>query len=150
MTCAQKHTYQFFQHSSWCNVHPKVIKQTPFKIRVWVLFKKCLPSNNPMKNKRNQTPLPTNKFSSTWYPKHQSFNGCFLVGWFSPNLYIEQWLEITKHLFKTGCLGFHIYIYMHIHTWNSFKKMPFHSFVLCLWMSRRIFQSKQRGHLGPR
>ena len=36
--------------------------------------------------------------SSTWNLKHPFINGCF--SWMIPNLYIQKWLEITKHPWK--------------------------------------------------
>ncbi len=48
---------------------------------------------------------PPNKRVDTWNMKHPFIHGCF--NWMIPNLYINRkWLEITKHLFINGCLGF--------------------------------------------
>ena len=75
-------------------------------------------------------------------------NGAVFIG----QLQIFTWqmvgLPVTKHPSNTGCLGFHIYIYAHTYVEFILKKTPFHSFVLCLWMSRRIFQSKTKGSFG--
>ena len=42
---------------------------------------------------------------STWNRKQPFINGCF--NWMIPNLYIGNGC-FTKHLFKTGCLGFQV------------------------------------------
>ena len=47
-------------------------------------------------------------FTSTWNLKRLFINGCF--SWMIPNLYIKNG-GFTKHPFKTGCLGFQVYIY---------------------------------------
>ena len=50
----------------------------------------------------------------TWNPKQPDFLW-LEINWMIPLFLLGKWLEITKHPFKSGCLGFQVYIYIYVY-----------------------------------
>ena len=76
----------------------------------------------------------------TWWPS--IYNWLFQLD-DEPNLYNGEWLEITKHPFKTGCLEFQVcsiqytyYVFERLHwpSWKSSLSSPWdHATHRCKW-----------------